>query len=184
MKIYTKTGDAGETGLFGGKRVLKNHPRVKTCGDLDELNSALGLILSSIKPQNPASALAHPLGQIQNELFDLGALVASPKAPFQPSQEESLKNAVSRLEKDIDEMTESLETLKNFILPGGSETAARLFWARAVCRRAERSLCEIKEEDPSLNHALIYLNRLSDYLFTAARWANKAARKPEVIWKR
>ena len=183
MKIYTKTGDAGETGLFGGERVSKNHPRIQVCGDLDELNSSLGLVLCSIKPPTPASALASPLGQIQNELFDLGALVASPKAPFQPSREESLNTAVSRIEKDIDEMTESLETLKNFILPGGSETAARLFWARAICRRAERSLCEIAEKDPSLKHVLIYLNRLSDYLFTAARWANKAAREPELIWK-
>ncbi len=179
MKIYTKTGDLGETGLIGGKRVPKHHPRIKACGDLDELNSALGWTLGTIKSEDKTMALISPLERIQNCLFELGAVVASEKE----KEEIYLEGAVSDLEKDMDEMTESLEILKNFILPGGSEIAARLFFSRAVCRRAERSLCEIREQSPSLKSAVIYLNRLSDYLFTAARWANKVLKEPEVIWK-
>ncbi len=179
MKIYTKTGDLGETGLIGGKRVPKHHPRIKACGDLDELNSALGWTLGTIKSEDKTMALISPLERIQNCLFELGAAVASEKEKGDPHFDQW----VSELEKEIDEMTESLETLKNFILPGGSEIAARLFFSRAVCRRAERSLCEIREQSPSLKSAVIYLNRLSDYLFTAARWANKVLKEPEVIWK-
>ncbi len=181
MKIYTKTGDGGKTGLLGGERVSKRHPRIKALGDLDELNCSLGLVLSRVKPRCPDSALALPLSRIQNDLFELGALTADQKTE---SKAENLEVSILNLEKDIDEMTESLEVLKNFILPGGSETAARLFYARAVCRRAERSLCEINEENPALKNAVIYLNRLSDYLFTAARWTNKVFREPETSWKR
>ena len=179
MKIYTKTGDLGETGLIGGKRVPKYHPRIKACGDLDELNSALGWTLGAIKSEAKLAALISPLERIQNRLFELGAVVASEKE----KEEIHLEGAVFELEKDIDEMTESLETLKNFILPGGSEIASRLFFSRAICRRAERSLCEIEEQSPSIRSAVVCLNRLSDYLFTAARWANKVLKEPETIWK-
>jgi cob(I)alamin adenosyltransferase len=160
-RIYTRGGDKGETSLGDGSRVSKLDPRVAAMGDVDELNSLLGL--------------AGGLDRIQNELFDLGADLS---VPF--GVEDRLRitdEAVGRLEQDIDEANASLPELKSFVLPGGSERAAQLFLARAVCRRAERAVLVVPETNPL---AAVYLNRLSDLLFVLARAANDGE---EPLWK-
>ena len=161
-RIYTRGGDRGETSLGDGSRVSKLDPRVAAMGEVDELNSLLGL--------------AGGLDRTQNELFDLGADLSVPYA----AGDERLRitdDAVSRLEEEIDEANASLPELKSFVLPGGSERAARLFLARAVCRRAERAVLSVPDANPL---AAIYLNRLSDLLFVLARAANAGE---EPLWK-
>lgn len=176
MKIYTKTGDKGETGLLGGSRVPKNDPRIMACGDIDELNSTVGLVLAALESRRELNEMKGRLLLIERELFELGAAVADPR---EKKEGNPFQNSILRLEEEIDTMTRSLVPLQNFILPGGSEIAARLFLARAVCRRAERQLCAL----PGVSDPIVYLNRLSDYLFTAARWANFVEKKEEIIWE-
>jgi cob(I)alamin adenosyltransferase len=161
-RIYTRGGDKGETSLGDGSRISKLDPRVAAMGDVDELNSLLGL--------------AGGLDRIQNELFDLGADLSVPYA----GHEERLRvtqEAVGLLEEEIDEANESLPELKSFVLPGGSERAAQLFLARAVCRRAERAVLAVADTNPL---CAVYLNRLSDLLFVLARAANGGE---EPLWK-
>lgn len=163
-RIYTRGGDKGETSLGDGSRVSKLDPRVAAMGDVDELNSLIGL--------------AGGLDRIQNELFDLGADLSVPSGV-----EDRLRiaeEAVSRLEQEIDEVNASLPDLKSFVLPGGSERAARLFLARAVCRRAERAVLAVPDASPL---AAIYLNRLSDLLFVLARAANSGSGENEILWR-
>jgi cob(I)alamin adenosyltransferase len=164
-RIYTRGGDKGETSLGDGSRVSKLDPRVAAMGDVDELNSLVGL--------------AGGLDRIQNELFDLGADLS---VPFE-GNEDRLRlthDAVDRLEQEIDAANESLPELKSFVLPGGSERAARLFLARAVCRRAERAVLEVPDANPL---AAVYLNRLSDLLFVLARAANAETGGEEPLWR-
>ena len=164
-RIYTRGGDRGETSLGDGSRVSKLDPRVAAMGDVDELNSLLGL--------------AGGLDRIQNELFDLGADLSVPYA----GHEERLRvtqEAVDRLEAEIDETNKSLSELKSFILPGGGERAAQLFLARAVCRRAERTVLAVADTNPL---CAVYLNRLSDLLFVLARAANAEAGVDEPLWR-
>jgi cob(I)alamin adenosyltransferase len=164
-RIYTGGGDKGETSLGDGTRVSKLDRRVAAMGDVDELNSLVGWAVG--------------LERIQNELFDVGADIAVPYA----GNEDRLRiteNAVERLEQEIDEANASLPELKSFVLPGGSERAARLFLARAVCRRAERAVLAVTDTNPL---AAVYLNRLSDLLFVLARVANAEAGVEEPLWR-
>jgi cob(I)alamin adenosyltransferase len=164
-RIYTRGGDKGETSLGDGSRVSKLDPRVAALGDVDELNSLLGL--------------AGGVDRVQNELFDLGADLAVPYA----GNEDRLRitqDAIERLEQEIDAANEALPELKSFVLPGGSERAAQLFLARAVCRRAERVVLSVSDTSPL---AAVYLNRLSDLLFVLARAANVEAGVDEPLWR-
>ena len=183
MKIYTKTGDAGQTGLWGGLRVPKDHPRVAAYGDVDELNCQLGCALAALG-KSPLRAVFE---RVQSELFIVGALLASPAAQLKklkPPFDQGLpRSAVDRLEAEIDAWTSGLAPMTHFIMPGGSPAGAQLHVARAVCRRAERAAASLAKREPLPDNVLIYLNRLSDHLFTAARWANARAKAPETTWR-
>jgi cob(I)alamin adenosyltransferase len=183
MKIYTKTGDAGDTGLFGGGRVPKSHPRVEAYGEVDELNATIGLARSiEMMPR-----IDEVLAPIQRDLFAIGALLATPDREKMRQHLEKARvdeERVAELEQAIDDGDRELEPLKSFIMPGGTPKAAALHVARTVCRRAERRVVELQElhetEIPQL--VVIYLNRLSDLLFTLARVANRRAGAGEVTW--
>ena len=178
MKIYTKTGDAGETGLFGGGRVRKSHARVEAYGTVDELNALLGLARTHALPA-PAPEW---LETIQNHLFYLGADLATPSDAQVEGVVRLDAESVHALEQAIDAMNELLPPLKSFILPGGTPAAATLHVARTVCRRAER-VCVALGDAESINPTiLVYLNRLSDFLFTLARWVNHHAGESEIRW--
>jgi len=181
MKIYTKTGDKGDTGLFGGGRVPKNHPRVEAYGDVDELNAAIGLARSiELMPR-----VDEVLVPIQRDLFAIGALLATPD---REKMRQHLAKAridderIEQLEHAIDDGDRELEPLKAFIIPGGTPKAAALHVARTVCRRAERRVVELQGDTEIPELAVIYLNRLSDLLFTLARVANRRAGAGEVTW--
>ena len=177
MKIYTRTGDAGETSLFGGSRVAKNDRRIDAYGTVDELSSFLGLARASW----PSSPLDHDLHQAQMDLFEIGAHLASPGTSRFPGVEVS---HIEELERAIDAMESELEPLKTFIVPGGSPVAAHLHVARTVCRRAERLVVGLQDDSPATASTIAYLNRLSDYLFVAARFVNLRMGVPDVPWKR
>jgi cob(I)alamin adenosyltransferase len=171
LKIYTRTGDSGETGLFGGSRVHKDDPRIAAYGTVDELNAFIGVARASW----PGSPIDSELADMQSDLFDLGAHLASPgSARFVGVPE--LRTA--ELERSIDRMEGELTPLKSFILPAGSLAASHLHVARTVCRRAERLLVALGGED------VAYLNRLADYLFVAARYANREQGIDDVVWSR
>lgn len=178
MKIYTKKGDKGDTSLYGGERVSKSSSRIRAYGSVDELNSIIGLALSYSLSDRGAS----DLGKIQEHLLILGADLATP-----PGSETRIdrigEDEVKFLEKKIDTMDEYLPTLKNFILPGGSQPGATLHVARTVCRRAERAVVECSKEEEISVLAIKYLNRLSDFLFVAARYENRHAGVLETKWK-
>ena len=170
-KIYTRTGDGGDTGLASGARVSKSDPRVEAYGTVDELNAVIGVARLHSGQNDRIDAM---LGRIQNELFDLGADLATPLDP--PPKWEALRivqSQIDRLETEIDWMNESLKSLDSFILPGGSPLSAHLHLARTVARRAERDAIRLMETgSPVTPEAMRYLNRLSDHLFVAARRAN------------
>jgi cob(I)alamin adenosyltransferase len=181
-RIYTRTGDAGDTGLVTGERVRKHHPRVEAYGAVDETNACLGLVRLHTAEDAVLDAM---LARIQNELFDLGADLATPARGAPPGVEalRITEDQALRLEREIDHLNSGLSPLNSFVLPGGSPAAANLHLARTVCRRAERlavALADQPGEDVSAA-ALKYLNRLSDLLFTAARWANDGGRR-DVLW--
>lgn len=178
MKIYTKKGDAGETGLFGNIRVPKDDLRIRSYGTLDELNTVIGLFLS--EPGIDAH-LGDQLSKIQNELFQLGSELATPRGK-DPGIELVEAHAIHRLEKEIDAMEAQLPPLKTFILPGGSRASSLLHFARTVCRRAERDAVTLHRAEPLRADVLQYLNRLSDYLFVCARFANHLAGTADVPW--
>ncbi|MDX3909895.1 MAG: cob(I)yrinic acid a,c-diamide adenosyltransferase [Sphingobium sp.] len=169
-RIYTRTGDAGTTGLVDGSRVPKHDLRLAAMGDVDEANSAIGLAVVALGETPEAAALR----VIQNDLFDLGADLATPGEDFTPVPMalRIVESQVARLERDIDAMNESLAPLNSFILPGGSAAAAAVHLARAVVRRAERSATLAAQGMPLNPQALAYINRLSDYLFVLARRVN------------
>lgn len=178
-RIYTKSGDAGETGLGDGTRVPKDHARVAAYGEVDELNAVLGLVVANA-PTCPDAAV---LRSIQNDLFDVGAdLCVPPFAGEEPGKSLRVTAAqAERLERAIDRLNEKLEPLRSFILPGGTPAAAYLHLARTVCRRAERAVVTLMHTETVNPQALIYLNRLSDYLFVLARVANDDGRG-DVLW--
>lgn len=181
MKIYTRTGDQGDTGLFGGGRVGKDDPRVAAYGDVDELNAALGLARATA----PVELFDAELAAIQRDLFSLGGQLATPdpdkvrqalaKAALSPER-------VSDFERGIDAADAELPPLRAFILPAGTPKAAALHFARTVCRRAERSVVSLARQSELPGLFLVYLNRLSDYLFTLARLANRRADHSDVPW--
>ena len=177
MRIYTKTGDAGDTGLFDGTRVSKCDPRVQAYGDVDELNAWLGVARSN----GPSPDIDSCLGQIQRDLFALGAILADPghKIASRVNKATIGPDDVTRLEQTIDEFERELPPLRRFILAGGSPAGAILHLSRTVCRRAERGMVAIGGVDPT---ALIYVNRLSDLLFVMARVVNHRAGVPETEW--
>jgi cob(I)alamin adenosyltransferase len=175
LKIYTRTGDTGETSLFGGARVRKDDARIEAYGTIDELNSFLGVARASW----PASSLDGQLHLVQSDLFDIGAHLASPGtsrfAGPDPARVESLEQSIDAMESD-------LAPLKTFILPGGSLAAAQLHVARTICRRAERLVVSLRDEDEATKASITYLNRLSDFLFVAARFANHQQGVADVPW--
>lgn len=179
MKIYTKSGDSGTTGLIGGARVGKDSPRVRAYGDVDELNAWLGLV----RAESTHEPVTQSLVSIQKSLFVVGADLASPGKAMQ--MERITSKEVDFLERQIDAMTETLPALRNFILPGGSRIAASLHIARSVCRRAERSLVELSRlpKESVDSWLIIYLNRLSDFLFVLARLANQLDGVKDIPWR-
>ena len=180
MKIYTKTGDQGDTALFSGGRVPKHHRRVEAYGAVDELNSILGIVRSA----KPSTQTNRWLEEIQHQLFHLGADLATPLDAKSDWVVRVKPSQVKWLEDTIDQMTAELPTLKHFILPGGTFTAAQLHLARTVCRRAERSVTALQQETDINGCILAYINRLSDWLFTLARFENKQAGESETKWSR
>jgi len=178
LKIYTKTGDKGETALFGGGRVPKQHLRVEAYGTVDELNSQLGLARAA-GPSRRGDAWLH---RVQNQLFQLGADLATPLTAQPAWLTRLAANEVTWLERSIDAMSAELAPLRNFILPGGAPAAAQLHVARAICRRAERASVALAHSDDIGEVPLAYLNRLSDWLFTLARYENMQAGEPEEKW--
>ena len=181
-KIYTRTGDDGTTGLVAGPRRLKHDARVEAYGDIDETNSVVGLARLDLQEHGELDAM---LARIQNDLFDLGADLATPDTGEQPQYEplRIVQAQVDRLEQEIDRLNADLEPLKSFVLPGGTRAAAALHLARTVSRRAERRIVELKQMDGEIVSpaAAAYANRLSDFLFVAARWVNDKGRS-DVLW--
>lgn len=196
MKIYTKTGDDGTTGLFNGERVHKYHERVEAYGTIDELNSIIGIVVTFLKQSSilsdktnqnieKLSNLISNLTHISNLLFNLGSDLATPLNP--PPKFEvprlTLEN-ITILENWIDEYDTSLEKLRAFILPGGGVPASFLHQARTVCRRAERQIVKLSQDTELNPYSVIFVNRLSDYLFTAARYSNFLEGKADVNWSK
>ncbi|MEK7263844.1 MAG: cob(I)yrinic acid a,c-diamide adenosyltransferase [Bacteroidota bacterium] len=177
MKIYTKTGDKGETSLFGGKRISKASLRIDVYGTVDELNSLIGICRSMWPPDELESTLE----ELQEILFVLGADLATPYESSGKVHRISIEDIVL-LEKYIDTYDPQLEQLKTFILPGGTGLASHLHLARTVCRRAERLVVELAQRENIGEHILPFINRLSDFLFILARWANKLEGREETKW--
>ena len=192
MKIYTRTGDAGKTRLIGGREIAKFDIRLESYGSVDELNSAIGVFLAQAKA--PHFLTAHQaLTQswpeweqafllVQNELFNVGSLLACADEAFRAQLPPVPADAILRLEQQIDLMTGQLTPLRQFILPGGHSLAAALHLARTICRRAERHTVLLLQTQVEVEPAVIYLNRLSDHLFTAARWVNQTLKIADVTW--
>jgi cob(I)alamin adenosyltransferase len=180
MKIYTRTGDDGSTGLFGGQRISKSDPRIDCTGTIDELNASIGWAAAALPETDENGAR---LRIIQAELFIIGSQLAVADGTAPPAALPTLEDAsVGRLEMEIDAATTALPPLRNFVLPGGSEAAARLHVARTVCRRAERRLVRFAHDRPVPQILLTYLNRLSDWLFVHARLANALAGVADIPW--
>jgi len=180
MKIYTKTGDDGTTGLLGAKRVRKDDVRIEAYGEIDEANAAIGLLITQLPAS--AGALADELTEIQKDLFVLGTVLATPAdspktfAILEPARAQALEQAIDRMEKE-------LPPLKNFILPQGTVACAAAHFARGVTRRAERRVVALSGLETVASGILIYINRLSDYLFVAARWLNHREGTPDIVWE-
>ncbi|MCS7166624.1 MAG: cob(I)yrinic acid a,c-diamide adenosyltransferase [Gemmatales bacterium] len=177
-RIYTRTGDQGETSLGDGRRVAKDHPRVVAYGEVDELNSVLGLLLAQVPHQSEAELIR----RIQNDLFDVGADLCCPimendrpRLRVQPIQ-------VQWLEEQIDRLNARLQPLTSFVIPGGEPAAAWCHLARTICRRAERAVVSLSRQEPINPQVLIYLNRLSDLLFVLARIYNEEGRE-DILWR-
>jgi cob(I)alamin adenosyltransferase len=179
MKIYTRTGDKGMTGLFGGQRVSKDSERVEAYGTVDELNAHLGVVLLALDDLQ----LRERIIQIQNDLFVLGADLATPQEAKASARVPRITEAsVTRLESWIDEADSELEPMNSFILPGGSPGASHLHWARTVCRRAERRVITLERGETVNEQVRVYLNRLSDLLFVWARLANQRLKVADQPW--
>jgi cob(I)alamin adenosyltransferase len=184
-KIYTRTGDKGETSLYTGKRVPKNSVQMEALGLVDECNSTIGMALSFFSNETLCDDVKKMLLQIQHTLFDLGAAIATPR---DEASEKKLKKtsfdveAIKQLEVWMDQMEADLPPLTNFILPGGHPAGATLHLARTVCRSSERAIITLLHSGSIADEPLIYLNRLSDFLFMAARHLNHRLNVPETIW--
>lgn len=179
MSIYTKFGDKGKTSLYGGKTVSKANIRVNAYGQVDELNSYLGIIIAEINNK----IIKQELIIIQNDLFEIGGSLANPATNKHKNLSKYLKTRVLNFEKTIDKLSKKLSELENFILPGGSKTGSKLHFARTLARKAERQIVELSEEEIINTDILIFINRLSDLLFTYARFINKKEKKKEIVWR-
>jgi cob(I)alamin adenosyltransferase len=179
MKIYTRTGDRGDTSLFGGQRVSKDALRIEAYGTVDELNSVLGIV----RADNAQPDLDRLLARIQDALFVLGADLATPRSADKKDLRRITAADAEILEGEIDAIEARLQPLRSFILPGGSPVAARLHFARTVCRRAERNVVRLSRTEDIGDDVTVYLNRLSDLLFVLARFANHIANVPETPWR-
>jgi len=181
MPIYTRTGDKGTTSLFDKTRVLKSNARVEAYGTIDELNSAIGVSIAELITDNKELiTIRYELEKIQHDLLEIGAALANPKA----SPIKGLNKRTTDFEKLIDKMTDKLPELKNFILPGGSKAGSFLHIARTISRRAERLIVGLIQNEKVDEDIVIYVNRLSDVLFTMARFVNHQENKKENIWKK
>jgi cob(I)alamin adenosyltransferase len=185
MKIYTKTGDKGETRLIGGKDVNKADPRIIAYGEVDELNSSIGLAISFLRSKQDLSDIADILEQVQNDLFVLGSDLADPSWPqVSGKTPRTSEKMASALESFIDRIESELESITFFILPGGSVEASLLHLSRGVARRTERAVVSLSKSGPINPAIVIYLNRLSDLLFVTARLANKRLGMQDIPWRK
>ena len=186
-RVYTRTGDAGETGLAGGQRVAKDSPRIEAYGTVDELNACLGaarttaLEIAAAEPR--LGVLAAIALRVQHELFNLGSILATLPQDVHPKQARVTDAEVAQLETEMDHMNEELAPLRSFVLPGGSRLNAELHICRTVCRRAERRCAALARVEAVPPEAVRYLNRLGDALFVWSRWASHAAGAPETLWE-
>lgn len=176
MKIYTRAGDKGKTSLISGKKVSKTHVRLKAYGLIDELNCFLGFALTFLKDKS----LKKEIFKIQNDLFEIGAKLAN--SSKDKELDKYLEKRTEKFEESIDNLSGKLPKLSHFILPGGSKAAGSLHVCRTICRKAERATVELSEKEKVDEKTIMYLNRLSDLLFTMARFVNKLEKKKEIIW--
>lgn len=186
-RVYTRTGDKGDTALVGGRRVAKDSPRIEAYGTIDELNAIIGLARAFNAESSPIKAgrfLDETLAKIQDELFDLGSELATPPDAEYAGMYRVGDAEVKRLESIMDQCQKELEPLKSFVLPGGGKVGAFLHQCRTVCRRAERDLLRLSRAEPLSDQALKYVNRLSDLFFVLARWSAKQAGEKEALWQR
>ena len=181
-RIYTKTGDQGETGLVGGQRVAKDAQRIEVFGTVDELNSFVGLARISAR-ESGLNELESIFERIQHELFNLGSVLATLPQDLHPNQPRITKETIDQLEREIDHYNATLPALRSFVLPGGSRICAELHVCRTVCRRAERTLVTMKHAEEIPIEAMLYLNRLSDAMFVWSRWVNQALGVEEALWQ-
>ena len=181
-RIYTKTGDQGETGLVGGQRVPKDAQRIEVFGTVDELNSFVGLARISAR-ESGLNELESIFERVQHELFNLGSVLATLPQDLHPKQPRITKETIDQLEREIDHYNASLPALRSFVLPGGSRICAELHVCRTVCRRAERTLVTMSHAEEIPIEAMLYLNRLSDAMFVWSRWVNQALRVEESLWQ-
>lgn len=180
-RIYTRSGDEGETSLVGGQRLPKHSLRIECYGAVDELNAVVGL--ACVTASSESSELAATLKRIQHELFNLGSILATLPQDVGPRQPRIVDADVERLEREIDAATARLPELRSFVLPGGCRLSAELHLCRTVCRRAERVLVALAHQEPVPGEALRYLNRLSDAFFVWSRLANYLTGNPEIVWQ-
>lgn len=180
-RIYTRGGDSGETSLVGGQRLAKDALRIECYGTVDELNAFLGL--ACLSAETDVAELAVMLKRVQNELFNLGSILATRSEDIHPKQPRVTTAEIAQLETEIDFANESLAPLRSFVLPGGSRLSAELHVCRTVCRRAERLTVALAREETIPPEAIQYLNRLSDALFVWSRWVNHVLSAPEVLWQ-
>jgi cob(I)alamin adenosyltransferase len=187
-RVYTRTGDAGETGLVGGKRVAKDSQRIEAYGTIDELNSIVGLARvfneERLGDHDAHRFLDVVLRQIQDELFDLGSELATPPDSYQPGMYRVGEREIKNIERLIDECQKSLGPLKSFVLPGGGRISAYLHQCRTVCRRAEREILRLSRTEALSEWPLRYVNRLSDLFFVLSRWIGKQIGEEEYLWQR
>ncbi len=181
-RIYTRTGDSGDTALVGGQRVPKDHLRIETYGTVDELNAFIGGARVTAESLPAVADLAVILKRVQHELFNLGSILATLPADVHPKQPRVTGAEIAQLEQEIDEANSVLAPLRSFVLPGGSRLDADLHICRTVCRRAERLLVALARVESVPEEAVRYLNRLSDALFVWSRWSNHALGVPETLW--
>ena len=182
-KVYTKVGDKGQTSLIGGERVSKAAPRIEAYGTVDEINATLGLVRTALETSAAGEHLIPIIHRIQNELFNLGAELATPDLESRIKLPRVEPRHVEQLEKDIDALNDELPALKSFVLPGGGAASASFHLARTVCRRGERLIVALAETEDLGELAITYLNRLSDALFVFGRWAALKDGRPEPLWQ-
>jgi len=182
-RVYTRTGDRGTTMLIGGRRSRKDAPRIEAYGQVDEVNAILGLCKFALEKSKAGPKLVTIMTRIQNELFNLGAELATPDPKRRAKQPSINSRHVNALEREIDELNEDLPELRSFVLPGGGEASAYLHLARTVCRRAERHAITLAHSQNIGEYPLMYLNRLSDALFVFGRYAAKMDEQSEPLWE-